>query len=62
MKRLNLKEGQIVSVEIFEGERKVIFNDVELRPGQNFVLEMHVDTDEANSADIQPNTRGRIIR
>ncbi|OJG65220.1 hypothetical protein RV07_GL002982 [Enterococcus malodoratus] len=62
MERLNLKEGQVVSVEIFEGARRGIFNDVELRPGENFVLEMHVDTDEANGADIQPNTRGRIIR
>lgn len=62
MERLNLKEGQVVSVEIFEGARRCIFNDVELRPGKNFVLEMHVDTDEANSADIQLNTRGRIIR
>ncbi|MBO0454777.1 MULTISPECIES: phosphate propanoyltransferase [Enterococcus] len=62
MERLNLKEGQVVSVEIFEGARRVLFNDVELRPGKNFVLEMHVDTDEANAADIQPNTRGRIIK
>ncbi|BBM19033.1 phosphate propanoyltransferase [Enterococcus avium] len=62
MERLNLKEGQVVSVKIFEGARRGIFNDVELRPGENFVLEMHVDTDEANGADIQPNTRGRIIR
>lgn len=61
MKRMNLKKGQVVSVEIFEGSRKTIFNDVELRPGKNFVLEMHVDTDEANAADIHPNTRGRII-
>lgn len=61
MKRLNLKEGQVVSVEIFEGSRKLIFSDVELRPGKNFILEMHIDTDEANAADIQLNTRGRII-
>lgn len=61
MERLKLKEGQVVSVEIFEGSRKVIFEDVELRPGKNFILEMHVDTDEANAADIQSNTRGRII-
>lgn len=62
MERMGLKQGQVVSVEIFEGSRKTIFNDVELRPGKNFVLEMHVDTDEANAADIQPNTRGRIIK
>lgn len=61
MARLNLTEGQVVAVEIVEGSRKVIFEDVELRPGKNFILEMHVDTDEANAADIQPNTRGRII-
>lgn len=62
LERLKLKEGQLVSVEIFEGTRRTIFHDVELRPGKNFVLEMHVDTDEANAADIQPNTRGRIIK
>lgn len=62
LERLELEADQLISVEIFEGERKTLFKDVELRPGENFVLEMHVDTDEANAADIQMDTMGRIVK
>lgn len=62
MERLGLAQGEVVSVEIGEGARKLVFNEVELRPGENFILEMHVDTDEANAADITPNTVGKIIK
>lgn len=62
MERLGLTKGEVVSVEIGEGSRKLVFNEVELRPGENFILEMHVDTDEANAADITPSTMGKIIK
>lgn len=62
MSRLRVKKDEIVSVEILSAERRTVFHDVALRPNKNFLLEMHVDTDEANAANIDQNTRARIIR
>lgn len=44
-----LKDGNIVQV-LAEGERGTIFNNVLIRVNENFRLEFHLDTDEANSA------------
>lgn len=62
MNRLGLEKGEVVSVRVDEGDRRTIFHDVELRPGKNFVMEMHIDTDEANAADIQQNSFGKIMK
>ncbi len=61
LEKLHLTKGEIVSVKIETPERTTIFDDVELRPGEKYVLEMHVDTDEANAANIGPKTVGKII-
>jgi len=61
MERLGLKKGQLISVEIDSEERTTIFKDVEIRVGENFVMEMHVDTDEANAANITATTCGKIL-
>ncbi|MCI3029303.1 phosphate propanoyltransferase [Desemzia sp. C1] len=58
---LDLKKGDIVKVEVDTPQRKTIFDDVVIRPHENFVLEMHIDTDEANAANISSDTRCRII-
>ncbi len=44
--------GEIVNVEIKGTDRKLIFGDVCIRVGDDMQLEMHIDTDEANAADI----------
>lgn len=62
MEAFGLKASDLVSVAVTTPERETIFEDVELRPGENFVLEMHVDTDEANAANIKPGTVGKVIR
>jgi putative phosphotransacetylase len=56
----NVKNGDIVMVEV-DGERGIIFDDVVVRVDENFVLEMHIDTDEANAADIQNGELGTLI-
>lgn len=61
--RMNLKDREIVSVEIPSAlERKLIFGDVLVRVSKSAGLAMHIDTDESNAAGMAPNTIGRIIK
>ncbi|WEG74317.1 phosphate propanoyltransferase [Vagococcus intermedius] len=57
-----VKKGDVVKVEIASEERKTIFDDVIVRPDPKFVLEMHIDTDEANAANVGKGTVGRLIK
>jgi acetate kinase len=50
-RRLGLEDGDIVRVRV-EGERELIFGDVAVRVSPKFKLEFHLDTDEANAADL----------
>lgn len=61
-KRFGVKLGDTVSVEIESENRKTIYNDVICRPRADFVLEMHIDTDEANAANVGQNTVGHLIK
>ncbi len=54
-------DGDIVSVKA-ENERGTIFNHVQIRVDEQFTLEMHIDTDEANAAGIKTGDCVRIIR
>ncbi len=47
-----VRPGEIVSVEINGTARTLIFGDVCVRIADDMRLEMHIDTDEANAADI----------
>ena len=44
-----VKDKDIVSVKV-DGERALTFDNVLIRVRNDFVLEMHIDTDEANAA------------
>ncbi len=46
-----VKDGDYVTVDV-QGERRTTFYDVQVRVSDNFRLEMHVDTDDANAAGI----------
>lgn len=59
-KMLNLKNGDRVQV-LVDGERDLIFNNVLIRVDDNFITEMHVDTDEANAAVIEDGNCVTII-
>lgn len=50
--KLNLKDGDKVSVRA-KGPRGIIFGDVLVRVSDNYSLEMHVDTDEANAVGLR---------
>ncbi len=54
-----LRNRDVVRVGI-RGERELIFGDVVIRIDPNFKLDMHIDTDEANAAEISVNASGFI--
>lgn len=58
-KNLNLKEGELVSVKV-KGARPVTFHEVLIRIDPSFVLNLHLDTDEANAAGIEGGGYGEI--
>ncbi|MBO1308409.1 phosphate propanoyltransferase [Enterococcus sp. 669A] len=62
MERFRIQAGDVVKVRIQSDGRSTIFEDVEIRPGETFILEMHVDTDEANAANIKPDTVASLVR
>jgi len=58
--KLGVTNSQNVKVEI-EGQRAMIFDQVEIRIDENFDLAMHIDTDEANAAGIDKQGSGNIV-
>lgn len=59
-KAAGVKNGDIVSVKA-ENDRGTIFNHVSIRVDESFTLEMHIDTDEANAANIITGNTVTII-
>jgi len=55
-----VKDRDIVSVHV-EGDRKLIFGDVLVRVHPDFCLSMHIDTDEANAANIKTGRAGILV-
>jgi len=54
-----LRDRDVVRVKV-EGERSLIFGDVLVRIHPDFRLEMHIDTDEANAAEINEGMTATI--
>ncbi len=57
--RLGLHNRDVVRVRI-EGERELIFGDVTVRVDENYRLELHLDTDEANAAELDQDSVGYL--
>lgn len=55
-----VKDGDVVSVQV-DNERGTTFNHVQIRVDKSFTLEMHIDADEANAADLGPGGSGIIV-
>lgn len=58
---LDVHNNELVSV-VVESERPVTFRGVVVRVSNDFCLEMHIDTDEANAGFIQQQAQGRIVK
>lgn len=58
----NVQDKEIVTVEICGDGRQLRLMNVVVRVSSAFVLEMHVDTDEANAAALQQHTIGKLIK
>lgn len=56
----NVKDKQEVCVKI-EGERGVVLDNTLIRVHDSFVLELHLDTDEANAACLKNNDKVELI-
>lgn len=57
--RLGLQDKAVVRVRV-DGDRELIFGDVVVRVNPAFKLAMHIDTDEANAANIKTGAIGHI--
>ena len=53
-----VRDRDAVDVRVASAGRELVFGDVLVRVSPDFVLEMHVDTDEGNAAGLEPQGEG----
>jgi len=58
--RMGVEDKQFVMVRV-GGGRGIVFDDVLVRVSPKYKLDMHLDTDEANAADLGSNAWGVLI-
>ena len=56
-----VKDGDLVMVGM-ESERELIFGNVMIRVKAGYKLEMHIDTDEGNAAELPQVSQGHLVR
>jgi putative phosphotransacetylase len=56
-----VKDGELVRIR-FPGERALVLENVLIRVGKTCALELHLDTDDANAADVRPPLAVDILR
>jgi acetate kinase len=57
--RYGVRDKSMVRVRI-DGDRELTFGDVLVRVDPSFALAMHIDTDEANAANVKTGAQGHI--
>lgn len=60
-KKFNVIDGERVSVHV-KGSRKITFHNVLVRVKPSFVLEFHIDTDEANASLLSSGDFVKILK
>jgi acetate kinase len=60
--RVGITDCDMVSVRIDSAGRDLTFNDVSVRVAPQFTLELHLDTDEANAAEVKTGDFAELIR
>jgi acetate kinase len=59
--RFGVSDKDVVEVAIDSDGRDLIFGDVLVRVSEKYVLEMHIDTDEANAAELRRGDGGLLV-
>ena len=60
--RYGIKDGDTVNVSVLGKGKRTLWHDVQIRVNKDFVLEMHVDTDDANAAGIGNGSLVSIVK
>jgi putative phosphotransacetylase len=58
----SVKDGDYIDIDAFSGTRKTRWFDVQIRVNENFRLEMHVDTDDANAVGLKNGCKVTVAR
>jgi acetate kinase len=58
--RFGLRDRDVVRVRVEGQQRELIFGDIAIRVSPKFKLEMHLDTDEANAAQVSTGDIGYL--
>lgn len=59
--KFGVKDGDTVTVDVI-GKRRTRWYDVQVRVNPDFVLEMHVDTDDANAVGIGNGCKVQVVK
>lgn len=59
--RFGVNDRDMVSVDVEDEDRPLTFKNVLIRVSDKFKLEMHIDTDEGNAAEIQSGEEGVLM-
>ena len=57
-----VKDGDYIDIDAFNGTRKTRWFDVQIRVNENFRLEMHVDTDDANAVGLKNGCKVTVAK
>lgn len=60
--RYDVKDGDYVSVETKGDGKRTKLYDVQIRVSEKFVLEMHLDTDDANACGIGNGAKVKLVK